>query len=219
MKIIDCVTYYNEPLLYELRLNILSKYIDKFIVIESMYTHSGERKKINFEINNYPKYKNKITHMVIDHEPDNLKFPNKDFKRYNSIKRIEYQRDYIKNISNKIDKKDWIIYSDSDEIPNLKEINFKKSDQKIIFFKQNLFYYKFNLILENQPWFGSRACRYKDLISISQLRVMKPKAYSWWRIDTFFKKNKLINTKIIEHGGWHFSDLKSVKDILKKKKK
>jgi len=134
MKIIDCVTYYNEPLLYELRLNILSKYIDKFIVIESMYTHSGERKKINFEINNYPKYKNKITHMVIDHEPDNLKFPNKDFKRYNSIKRIEYQRDYIKNISNEIDKKDWIIYSDSDEIPNLTKINFKKSDQKIIFF-------------------------------------------------------------------------------------
>ena len=48
MKIIDCITYFNEPLLFEIRLNILEKFVDEFIVCEAKYTHSGERKKLNF---------------------------------------------------------------------------------------------------------------------------------------------------------------------------
>ena len=31
MKIIDCITYFNEPLLFELRLNILNEYVDEFL--------------------------------------------------------------------------------------------------------------------------------------------------------------------------------------------
>ena len=46
MKIFDCTTYFNEPLLFELRLNILDKHIDKFIVCEAIYTHSGKKKKL-----------------------------------------------------------------------------------------------------------------------------------------------------------------------------
>ena len=34
MKIIDCITYFNEPLLFELRLNILDKFVDEFIVLK-----------------------------------------------------------------------------------------------------------------------------------------------------------------------------------------
>ena len=45
MKVFDCTTYFNEPLLFELRLNILDKYVDKFIVCEATYTHSGQKKK------------------------------------------------------------------------------------------------------------------------------------------------------------------------------
>ena len=45
MKIIDCTTYFNEPLLFEIRLNILNKYVDKFIVSEAIFTHSGNKKK------------------------------------------------------------------------------------------------------------------------------------------------------------------------------
>ena len=45
MKIFDCTTYFNEPLLFGLRLNILNSYVDKFIVCEATYTHSGQKKK------------------------------------------------------------------------------------------------------------------------------------------------------------------------------
>ena len=44
MKIIDCITYFNEPLLFELRLNILDKFVDEFVVSEATFTHSGKRK-------------------------------------------------------------------------------------------------------------------------------------------------------------------------------
>ena len=54
----------------------------------------------------------------------------------------------------------------------------------------------------------------KDLINISELRNIKPKKYNWWRIDTFFKKNKFINIKIIENGGWHFTEIKTPKEIF-----
>ena len=46
MKIFDCTTYFDEPLLFELRLNILSKYVDEFIVCEATFTHSGQKKKL-----------------------------------------------------------------------------------------------------------------------------------------------------------------------------
>ena len=59
MKIFDCITYFDEPLLFEIRLNVLNDYVDEFIVCESTYTHSGQIKKINFDKNNYPNFKKK----------------------------------------------------------------------------------------------------------------------------------------------------------------
>ena len=50
MKIIDCTTYFEEKMMMELRFNILDKYVDKFIVCEANFTHSGEKKEINFNI-------------------------------------------------------------------------------------------------------------------------------------------------------------------------
>ena len=53
MKTIDCITYFNEPLLFELRLNILNNFVDEFIVCEAKYTHAGRKKELNFNINKY----------------------------------------------------------------------------------------------------------------------------------------------------------------------
>ena len=48
MKIYDCITYFDEPMLFELRLNILDLHVDQFIVSEATFTHSGEKKKNKF---------------------------------------------------------------------------------------------------------------------------------------------------------------------------
>ena len=64
MKIYDCITYFNEKTLFELRLNILDKFIYRFVVVEANYTHSGNPKKLNFNINDYPKFKDKIIYNI-----------------------------------------------------------------------------------------------------------------------------------------------------------
>ena len=224
MKVFDCTTYFDEPLLFELRLNILSKYVDEFIVCEATYTHSGQKKKINFDKNSYPDFKDKITHIVVEQEPDDLleinesnKFDNSLF-RLNAAKRIKKQRNEIISYFDKANDNDWIIYSDSDEIPDLSKINLRNTNKKIVLFKQKFFYYKFNLILESQDWFGSKACKFSALKSFTDLRNTKTKKYKWWRLDTIFKNDKFINLQIVDDGGWHFTELKNPKQIYIKHK-
>ena len=65
--------YFNEDLLTDLRLNILDNYVTKFIITEAEYTHNGTKKKLNFNINNFSKFKNKIEYIVVDKEPPKIK--------------------------------------------------------------------------------------------------------------------------------------------------
>ena len=216
MKIYDCITFSNERLLFNARLNILNKFVDKFIVIEANYTHSGNKKKVNFNINHYPRFKKKITHIILKEESPELKFPNKNFKRWNSHKRMEFQRNKIADSLIDAHPEDIIMYSDSDEIPNLENINFNNFKEKIIIFKQKMFYYKFNLMIKNINWYGTRACKKKNLTTFQWMRHAKSKIYNWWRVDVLWRKDKYINMKIIENGGWHFTQLKSPKDLYYK---
>ena len=72
MKIFDCTTFYSEHLMMDIRFNVLNEKVDKFIVVESKYSHSGKEKNLNFDINNYKKFKDKIVYLVIDKEPDDI---------------------------------------------------------------------------------------------------------------------------------------------------
>ena len=219
MKIIDSTTYFEEDLMMDLRFNVLDSYVDEFIVSEAIFSHSGREKKINFNKKNFPKFEKKINHIIIDKEPGNIiknKSLNSGDKRHNSIARIREQRNYISKFLEKYDPNDYIIYSDNDEIPNLKNIDFKKSKNEIMIFKQKIFYYKFNLILPETDWFGSKACKIKNLKSIDSLRNSKNKKYPFYRIDAFFSDIKHQSLEIIDEGGWHFSNLKNFEDLQKK---
>ena len=48
MKLFDCFMYNNEDLLLELRLQTLSKFVHKFIIVESCFDHQGNKKKTYF---------------------------------------------------------------------------------------------------------------------------------------------------------------------------
>ena len=73
MNIYDCFMYYDEDLLLDLRLNILDKYVKKFVITEATYTHNGNKKKLNFNINNFKKFKDKIEYIIVDQHPPNIK--------------------------------------------------------------------------------------------------------------------------------------------------
>ena len=110
-------------------------------------------------------------------------------------------------------EEDLILISDVDEIPNLEELEISKINQKIIMFKQEMFYYKFNLKLPNFNWTGTKACKKKYLKSPQWLRNIKDRKYSLYRFDVLFSQTKFIDLKIIENGGWHFTNLKSAEEI------
>ena len=223
MKIYDCTTFYSEHMMMDVRFNVLDKNVHKFVVVESLFSHSGKKKKLNFNINNYPKFKNKIIYLVIEKEADGLindknEIKKQSTKRLNSLMRINQSYDYmLKGIEN-ASEDDLIILSDNDEIPNLESSEFKKSNKDLLIFKQLFFYYKFNLLYDLMPWFGSKACKKKKLKSFPWLRNIKNKKYPFWRLDTHFSDLKNINLDIINDGGWHFTSIKSPTDLFAKLK-
>jgi beta-1,4-mannosyl-glycoprotein beta-1,4-N-acetylglucosaminyltransferase len=72
MKIYDCFMYFDEDMLLDIRLNILNKYVDKFVIIESKFLHSGREKKLNFNINNFSNFKDKIVYLVVEQPPEGI---------------------------------------------------------------------------------------------------------------------------------------------------
>ena len=218
MKIFDCTMFFDENMMYDLRLNLLNEYVDKFVVVESLYTHRGNKKKQNFNIDDYKKFKDKIIYILIDEEPNDLyeinnEKDNEGLKRLNTLKRIKLQYNSLTKGIKEANSDDLIILSDCDEIPDLKNIkNNLKND--ILIFKQKLYYFKFNFLYKNYDWFGSKACKKKLLKTFEWLRYVKSKKYAFWRIDTMFSNTKYKNIKIIEDGGWHFTKIKNPEDIF-----
>ena len=75
------------------------KHVHKFIVVESEYSHSGQKKKLNFNIDNFKKFKDKIIYLVIKMSLRVFRYFNPEtqlyIKRMNSLKRIEQSYDYM----------------------------------------------------------------------------------------------------------------------------
>ena len=69
MKIYDCFMYFDEDLVLDLRLNILKDYVDKFVIAEATRDHAGNEKKLNFDLKNFSKFKDKIEYLIIDDLP------------------------------------------------------------------------------------------------------------------------------------------------------
>ena len=46
MKIYDCIMYFNEDLILDIRLNVLDQYVDKFVIVEGTKDHSGKEKNL-----------------------------------------------------------------------------------------------------------------------------------------------------------------------------
>ena len=224
MKIYDACIYYDEDILLDLRFNILDRYIDKFIVVESLFTHSGEKKRQNFKIENFSKFKHKIEYILLKENPKNIYEIKEDDKKKlsktidNANAREIYQRNAILKGLNQIHENDWVIISDVDEIPNLENLNLNIVDNKIILFNQIFCCYKFNLFSKTINWYGSRMIKKKHLKSPQWLRDIKSKRYSILRADILFSNKKYRDIFFVDNGGWHFSylkDAKGVKDKLK----
>jgi len=126
----------------------------------------------------------------------------------------ELQREMLFHGIKDAQDEDYIMYSDSDEIPNpdiLKNFSLVK---KYGIFLQKFFVYKMNIFNPHEtPWEGTRICKKKDFKSFTHLRkkiLKKNLNKPFWRLNI----EKKID--IFENGGWHFNNLYSPKIISKK---
>ena len=213
--------YFDEEVVVDVRLNTLNEFVDYFVIVESKFTHKGDLRDLKFNHKKFEKFKDKIIYIIdeqIYFQTEEIKPEDNEGEKsrksiFNAAYRENGQRNLIIKGLSVAENEDLILISDVDEIPKLSNLNLKKINEKIILFKQDMFYYKFNLHLPNLIWTGTKACRKKHLTSPQWLRDIKDRKYSFFRFDTFFSKKKYMNIKIINDGGWHFSNIKTAKEI------
>ncbi len=205
-KIIDCVTFFDNNFMFEIRYNILANYVDYFVVCESKYDHAGKLKKQNFNLKK--EYDVKKIKYILMEKP----FP----QNTNRWENQAIQREFILENLSFASSEDFIFFSDPDEIirPEML-INFDLK-KKYGIFLQDCFNYKFNLFNPFEtPWEGTRVAKKKNLKSIDFMRQkvrLKNLKYNFFRIDI----EKSI--QIFENSGWHFNNLMSPQNISLKLK-
>jgi beta-1,4-mannosyl-glycoprotein beta-1,4-N-acetylglucosaminyltransferase len=208
MKLVDCFMYFDEDLVLDIRLNTLYKHVDKFVIAEATKNHAGQNKKLNFKIDHFSKFKDKIHYLVVDDLPVNVQSVKKNW--HENHMRDQFQRNALERGYMKYDDDDVIMISDIDEIPNPLKINEFNKENKFACFVQKNFQSKINLLnVTDSNWAGTKICKKKYLKSPQWLRNMKTKKKPFWKI---FSKN----IQLINDGGWHFSFLKDPKSIRNK---
>tara|TARA_A100001011_G_C14178099_1_gene785543 strand:- start:335 stop:1129 length:795 start_codon:yes stop_codon:yes gene_type:complete len=201
--------YFDEDMLLDIRLNILKDEVDKFVIAEATKTHSGEKKNLNFDINKFLKFKDKIEYLVIDNLPTEVNNFKKDWAA--SHIRDQFQRNCLQKGYKNCNDNDLIMISDLDEIPDPKKIKEFDIKNKYACFIQKNLHQKMNLLNETiMEWPGTKICEKKYLKSPQWLRDIKTKKRPFWK---FYKPEQ---PQIILNGGWHFNDLKKAKDLSKK---
>ena len=116
-KIIDCITFFDNNFIFELRYNILKEYVDYFVICESKYDHRNNIKRLNFDTKIYNS--EKIRYFVLEKPfPENT----------NLWENQAIQREFILENLSFAEPNDYIFFSDPDEIPDPKI--FKNFDLK-----------------------------------------------------------------------------------------
>ena len=206
MKLIDCVTFFDNNFIFEIRYNILKNYVDHFIICEAKYDHKGFEKPKNFILKDYFD-KKKIKYLFLE----------KPFPKNNSPwKNQAIQREFILENLGFVDDEDYIFFSDPDEIPRpelLIDFSLKK---KFGIFLQRCFNFKLNLFNPHEsPWEGTRVAKKKYLKSIDFMRQkIKSKNLNY----SFLRFDKEKSVELFNEGGWHFNNVMDPKEISLKLK-
>lgn len=209
MKLYDCCMYFDEDLVLDLRLNVLSDHVDKFVIAEATKDHTGSDKKLNFDLKNFSKFKDKIDYIIVDDLPMNLKSFKKNWPVHHL--RDQYQRNALSKGYKNCSDNDLIMISDIDEIPDPNKIKEFQLKNRYACFMQKNFQSKINLLnISDKYWMGTKIIQKKYLKSPQWLRNIKTAKPAFWK---FYKPHK---PQLIYDGGWHFSFLKHPKGISKK---
>ena len=219
--VLDAFMYNGEPIV-EMRLELLYPYVDRFIITESIYTHSGEPKddlyfRKNFETVFKP-YSDKVSLVVVNTLPSDDNIPewiktNQSLIDKQSWWKESFQRDSISEyIKREFRNVPFIlICSDVDEIVNPMLLQnsqelYNNLQDNILHIGMQFYYYNFDWIVP-EPWYQSFIITDKlhGKFPLSQLR----------RSFTVLPAEKVAVVDPTQ-GGWHCSYFMSVSDVSRK---
>ena len=196
MKIFDCILFFNELEILDLRLMTLNEVVDYFVLVEANKTFTGNTKEFVFENNRnlYEDYLNKIIHIKVEDTPP--------LDRSKDVWTIEkFQRNSITRGLLNANDKDRIIISDVDEIPDPEIISRVKESRRTLTFNQRFFYYYVNC-MSNRTWNGS------VITSFFNVRTQSP--------QTLRDRARHHGVNRIQKSGWHYTYMGGVGKIRTK---
>lgn len=200
--VFDCIPFFNELDILKLRMQILSPYVDRFVLEESTVTFSGEPKEMIFDRNRemFAEFADKITYVAVDDSP---------MEGVTTHERDKYQKNQLIRGMADCKPDDIVIFGDVDEIPNPEVIQalVKEFDpSKIYHLAQRMFYCFLNMEeisgnllsitgefpgVAHRQWLGTKVCSFANLPKegIVFLREVSPADPRSVRVPA---------------GGWHF---------------
>jgi len=181
--LVDTFMFYNEYDILELRLEVLDRYVDRFVLVEAELNHSGGPKELFFQNNRerYAKWLPKITHIIVtaDESP----------KDENPWSREKYQRECILRGVQDVPDGSIIMVSDVDEIPDLDIVPYEKLPHVLNSVHMWMFEYSLDYLFTGEPWFGT---------VITTAEVFK-------RVGPNALRDGRWKFPVIKYAGWHLS--------------
>ena len=205
MKVYDLSMSAGEYDLLEIRFNILSPFVDKFIIVEGTETFSGNLKPLYWVERNkdrFEEWEDKVVYNVVTNYDDSEILAQLETRPYvdqPAFVRAFYQKEMLRKTLETLDPddEDILIYGDADEIINPEIL--KKVDNKVHKLRQLAYSYFLNN-RSAEDWRGTTVTKYKNL---------RGKCLNDMRANP-------IEADILENGGWHFTNLGGLEAIKKK---
>ena len=218
--IYDCFSFFNELDLLEIRLRTLSDVVDRFVLAESRYTHTGNPKPLYYQENaaRFAAFADRIVHVVAP-DPDDLRYDAND-QRPSWVRENAQRNATIDAILPQLEDDDLLIVSDLDEIPAPDAVRAARRIGRPVLFRQKMYYYFANCRNCTDPfWYGSVALAFRDF--------KDPRTYRRIKTDVAFPSTRLAapsaskvralrGIHVLRNGGWHFSYLGGVSRIREK---
>lgn len=218
--IYDCVSFFNELDLLEIRLNVLKDVVDKFVIVEATQTHTGNPKPLYFADNKgrFAAFANRIVHVVVDEFPV---APVGYTDRQASWMRENFQRNAMMRGLTEAKPDDLILISDLDEIPRPESVREAlRYRSGVTALGLEVFCYYLNV--KNYTHYEitcTRALRYSTLVDVRTYDKMPPNP-NWDPVvnvgATTTNARYMKPTRVLKRAGWHFSYLGGAAAIVRK---
>ena len=222
-RVFDCVPFFNELDMLEIRLHELDDVVDIFVIVEWKYTHSGQEKEFIFEqnFNRFEKYHSKIRYIKLTSDivsPVDF-WANENFQR----RKLEVGLYDVRD-------SDIVMVSDLDEIPYAESVLEAKTrsvfPQVIV---ADNYCYNFSVrtnTLSQPEWSSTVVVRglpknYSGVYGNNPLDINSLRTEGWNIVGDHISSNRnkdRATAKQIIYGGWHLCYFMSAHDIQKKLK-